>query len=111
MAVKSNPGSKLCTVMMVRDNAPATRLFFHAMCLILVVYSDIAVRWRCCRADQGSKYLGEIESEQLVVSESCEDPSLEEITKVSHCQVKGWELTIKCTVFSFRGSELSAEES
>ena len=54
MAVKSTPGSKLSiTLMMARDSATAMRLLFPAMCLILVVYSDIAARWRCCRDDQG----------------------------------------------------------
>ena len=66
MAVKSTPGSKLITAfMMVRDSASAMRLLFPAMCLILVVYSDIVARWRCCQADHGSDTLAKANKSSL----------------------------------------------
>ena len=56
MAEKSTPDSSWCAALMViRESASATVLLFPAMCLMQVVYSDIAVSCLCCLADQGSE--------------------------------------------------------
>ena len=65
------------------------RLFFPVMCLMLVVYSDITARWRCCRADQWSDTFCKGERECLVVCESRE---------VLHHEVLGKVLSVKTTV-------------
>lgn len=53
---ESTPGSNLCTALII-VRASATSLLFPAMCLLQVVYSDIAAMWRYCRVDHGSDTL------------------------------------------------------
>ena len=100
MAEKSTPG---CAALMeIRERASATVLLFPAMCLIHVVYSDIAVRCRCCLADQGSEILAKAKVRGEIAA-------LQEITETPHCKVKG-KLTIKSAILPLSRSELSAEE-
>ena len=46
----------------------------------------LAVRCRCCLADQGSETLiSKRKSKGLMVGERCEIAALQEITEMSHC--------------------------
>ena len=44
-------------LIIARDSASATTLVFPEICLMSVVNSDMAARWRCCLAYHGSEAL------------------------------------------------------
>ena len=53
---------------------------------------------------------GEGKSKGFVFRESCEVAAFQEVAEMSHCQVKGEELTVEGTILPLSRSELSAEE-
>ena len=110
MAEKSTPGSSWCAALMaIREcigYCVALACDMSDTGGVLRYGSEVSL----LSSRPGIRNLSKGKSKGLMVGERCEIAALQEITEMSHCQVKGEQLAVKGTVLPLCRSELTAKE-